>query len=73
MAEAKRDAGTLSPEEALARLGQPDRMLVDVCEGEEMARTGRIAGAVHVLRHVLEFPHGRRCCVVRGPTEPIVC
>ncbi|MFC6046936.1 rhodanese-like domain-containing protein, partial [Methylobacterium hispanicum] len=53
--EANREVETLSAEEALARLGQPDTMLVDVREGEELAKTGRIAGAVHVPRGFLEF------------------
>ena len=55
VAEANREVDTLSAEEALARLGQPDTMLVDVREGEELAKTGRIAGAVHVPRGFLEF------------------
>jgi rhodanese-related sulfurtransferase len=55
VAEANREVETLSAEEALARLGQPDTMLVDVREGEELAKTGRIAGAVHVPRGFLEF------------------
>ncbi len=55
VAEANRDVTTLSAEEALARLAQPDTVLVDVRESEELAKTGRIAGAVHVPRGVLEF------------------
>lgn len=54
VAEANREVDTLSAEEALARFGQPDTMLVDVREGEELAKTGRIAGAVHVPRGFLE-------------------
>ncbi|MHB2205344.1 rhodanese-like domain-containing protein [Methylobacterium sp. CM6257] len=55
VAEASRAVETLSAEEALARLGQPDTVLVDVREGEELAKTGKIAGAVHVPRGFLEF------------------
>lgn len=55
VAEANCEVDTLSAEEALARLGQPDTILVDVREGEELAKTGRIAGAVHVPRGFLEF------------------
>jgi rhodanese-related sulfurtransferase len=55
VAEASREVQTLSAEEALRGLGQPDTVLVDVREGDELARTGRIAGAVHVPRGVLEF------------------
>ncbi|KAA0121868.1 rhodanese-like domain-containing protein [Methylobacterium sp. P1-11] len=55
VAQASREVETLSAEEALARLGQPDTVLVDVREGEELAKTGRIAGAVHVPRGFREF------------------
>ncbi len=55
VAEASRAVETLSAEEALARLGQPDTVFVDVREGEELAKTGKIAGAVHVPRGFLEF------------------
>lgn len=55
VAEASRAVETLSAEAALARLGQPDTVLVDVREGEELSKTGKIAGAVHVPRGVLEF------------------
>ena len=55
VAEANREVRTLSAEEALRGLGQPGTVLVDVREGEELARTGRIAGAIHVPRGVLEF------------------
>lgn len=55
VAEANREVTTLSAEEALAHLAQPDTVLVDVRESEELAKTGRIAGAVHVPRGVLEF------------------
>ncbi|MGC5781073.1 rhodanese-like domain-containing protein [Methylobacterium sp. NFXW15] len=55
VAQANREVETLSAEEALARVGQPDTVLVDVREGEELAKTGRIAGAVHVPRGFLEF------------------
>lgn len=55
VAQANREVETLSAEEALARLGQPGTVLVNVREGEELAKTGRIAGAVHVPRGFLEF------------------
>ncbi len=55
VAQANREVQTLSADEALARLGQPDTVLVDVREGEELAKTGKIAGAVHVPRGFLEF------------------
>ena len=55
VAQANREVETLSAEEALARLAQPGTVLVDVREGEELAKTGRIAGAVHVPRGFVEF------------------
>lgn len=55
VAQANREVETLSGEEALRRLGQTDTVLVDVREGDELAKTGRIAGAVHVPRGFLEF------------------
>ena len=55
VAHANREVETLSAEEALARLAQPGTVLVDVREGEELAKTGRISGAVHVPRGFLEF------------------
>lgn len=55
VAQANREVETLSAEEALRRLGQADTVFVDVREGEEIAKTGRIAGAVHVPRGFLEF------------------
>lgn len=53
--QANREVETLSAEEALRRLGQPDTILVDVREREELSKTGKIAGAVHVPRGFLEF------------------
>ncbi|WP_043706670.1 rhodanese-like domain-containing protein [Methylorubrum extorquens] len=55
VAQANREVVTISAEEALERLSHPDTTFVDVREGEEVAKTGRIAGALHVPRGVLEF------------------
>lgn len=55
VAEASREVETLSAEEALKSLGRPDTVFVDVREGEEVRKTGKIAGAVHVPRGFLEF------------------
>lgn len=55
VAEASREVDTLSAEEALKSLGRPDTVFVDVREGEEVGKTGKIAGAVHVPRGFLEF------------------
>lgn len=55
VAVANGEVETLTADEALARVAEADTVLVDVREGEEVAKTGRIAGAVHVPRGVLEF------------------
>lgn len=43
---------TLSGEDALKLVGQPG---VDVREGKELQKTGKLKGAVHVPRGFLEF------------------
>lgn len=55
VAEANAEVETLSPEEALKSLGRADTVFVDVREREEINKTGKIAGAVHVPRGFLEF------------------
>lgn len=55
VAVANGEVETMSAKEALKNLGRVDITFVDVREGEEVAKTGRIAGAVHVPRGVLEF------------------
>lgn len=53
--EASKDIQTLSAEDALKLIGDPDVVFVDVREGEELQKTGKLAGAVHVPRGFLEF------------------
>ncbi|WP_046862928.1 rhodanese-like domain-containing protein [Microvirga massiliensis] len=55
VAEANRHVETLSGEEAAKLVGQPDVVFVDVREGEELQKTGKVKGAVHVPRGFLEF------------------
>jgi rhodanese-related sulfurtransferase len=55
VAEASREVETLSGEDALKLVGQPDVVFVDVREGEELQKTGKLKGAVHVPRGFLEF------------------
>ena len=50
VAVANGEVETMSAKEALKNLGRVDITFVDVREGEEVAKTGRIAGAVHVPR-----------------------
>lgn len=53
--EAGREVETLSGEEAVNLVGSPDVVFVDVREGEELQKTGKLQGAVHVPRGFLEF------------------
>jgi rhodanese-related sulfurtransferase len=55
VAEANRHVETLSGEEAAKLVGQPDVVFVDLREGEELQKTGKVKGAVHVPRGFLEF------------------
>jgi rhodanese-related sulfurtransferase len=53
--EAKTKVENLTPEQVAAELEGGDVVIVDVREPEELAATGRIPGAVHVPRGLLEF------------------
>ena len=55
VAEASRQVETLSGEEAVKLAGDPNVVFVDVREGEELQKTGRLKAAVHVPRGFLEF------------------
>lgn len=55
VAEANRHIRRLSAAEALALLGRDDVLFVDVRDVRELAKTGRIPGARHVPRGLLEF------------------
>ena len=46
---------TLLIEEALALHGQDDVIFIDLRDIRELAKTGRVAGARHVPRGMLEF------------------
>jgi rhodanese-related sulfurtransferase len=46
---------TLSGEEAVKLIGNPAVVFVDVREGEELQKSGKVLGAVHVPRGFLEF------------------
>lgn len=52
---AKEAVPAISPEEAEALRGKPDVLFVDVRDAEEVAKSGRIAGAINVSRGMLEF------------------
>ena len=55
VAEANADVGTLEVEEAKDLVGRGDVVFVDVREGGELAKQGKIPGAVHAPRAFLEF------------------
>lgn len=53
--EATRQIETLSGTDAVKLVGDPGVVFVDVREGEELQKTGKLRGAVHVPRGFLEF------------------
>ena len=53
--EANRHIRVLSVEEAMATHGRDDVQFIDVRDVRELAKTGRIPGARHVPRGLLEF------------------
>jgi rhodanese-related sulfurtransferase len=55
VAEASTGLQTLSAEDALKLMGDPTVIFVDVREQEELQRTGKLRGAIHVPRGLLEF------------------
>lgn len=55
VAEASRHIETLLAEQAVNLIGQSDVVFVDVREGEELQKAGKLKGAVHVPRGFLEF------------------
>ena len=55
LAEANARIETCSVQDALRLHGKADWVFVDVRDGTELAKEGRIAGAVHASRGLLEF------------------
>lgn len=55
VAEAKGRIENLGPDAVEAEIAAGDALLVDIREGDELERAGRIAGAVHIPRGMLEF------------------
>lgn len=53
--EANAQIVAVSPEEATAALNDQNTILVDLRDPRELEREGRIAGAKHVTRGMLEF------------------
>lgn len=55
VAEARSVVPAISADEAAAMMGRDDVLVVDVRDDGEVATSGRIAGALHVSRGMLEF------------------
>ena len=55
LAEANAAIETCSVQDALRLHGRDDWVFVDVRDGAELAKEGRVAGAVHASRGLLEF------------------
>jgi rhodanese-related sulfurtransferase len=52
---AEREVETLPIEQAIALAGRPDTVLVDIRDIRELEREGRVPGAFHCPRGMLEF------------------
>jgi rhodanese-related sulfurtransferase len=55
MAAANAAVRRLSPAEVRELAGKPNVLMVDVRDGSEVAASGKIKGAVHVSRGLIEF------------------
>lgn len=55
VAEASASIETLSGEQAVKLIGDPQVVFVDVREAEELQKSGKLQGAVHIPRGLLEF------------------
>ena len=55
VAEASKHIETLAADDAVKLASDPNVVFVDVREGEELEKTGKLKGAVHVPRGFLEF------------------
>lgn len=55
MSAANADVPRISPAEARDLLGRDDVLFVDVRDAHEVESTGKVAGALHVSRGMLEF------------------
>jgi rhodanese-related sulfurtransferase len=63
VSEASKGLQTLSAEEALKLVGTTDVVFIDVRETDELQKTGKLQGAIHVPRGLLEFQ--------ADPTSPV--
>jgi predicted sulfurtransferase len=54
IADAKAVVPAISAEEVKAMLGRDDVLIVDVRDGTEVAASGKVKGAIHASRGVIE-------------------
>ena len=55
LAAANQSVPKVTPDEAMRLLAEEGALLVDVRDGTELAKSGKLKGAVHVSRGLLEF------------------
>jgi rhodanese-related sulfurtransferase len=55
VAEATASITTLPAEEAATLIGKADTVFVDLREADELGKSGKVQGAVHIPRGLLEF------------------
>ena len=55
MQEANAAVPKITPAQAQAMIAKGNALVVDVRDGTEVAKSGKVAGAVHVSRGMLEF------------------
>lgn len=55
VAEAEAEVDAIDPDEVRRRLAEPGTLLLDLRDVRELRRDGRIPGALHVPRGLLEF------------------
>ncbi|MEM7777054.1 MAG: rhodanese-like domain-containing protein [Pseudomonadota bacterium] len=53
--DAEQQVPRMSPEEAKSLVGKPDVLFLDVREAEEVAKSGKVAGALAIPRGLVEF------------------
>jgi len=58
-AAAKQAVPAITPEEVKPLLDRDDVLIVDVRDDNEVAESGKVKGAVHVSRGMLDFPPTR--------------
>jgi rhodanese-related sulfurtransferase len=55
VADAKAVVPAISPDEVKSMMGRDDVLIVDVRDGTEVAASGKVKGAVHASRGMIEF------------------